>query len=123
MFIVLGANVEKEYLQNFSESQKRGECLQVDFQKSEVIHDVSLALLTWFCIELSALLVSSLEYQMPLGYLYMQFPVTVPVTFTWGGGRVACSRLPGSTPMGPRPKKKKPDDQDRTQYESHQQTA
>ena len=43
MFIVLGANVEKEYLQNFSESQKRGECLQVDFQKSEVIHDVSLA--------------------------------------------------------------------------------
>ena len=75
--------------------------------KDQAIHDVSLALLTWFCIELSALLVSSLEYQMPLGYLYMQFPVTVPVTFTWGGGRVACSHLPGSTPMGPRPKKKK----------------
>ena len=43
MFIVLGANVEEGYLQNFSESRKRGECLEVDFQKSEIIHDVSLA--------------------------------------------------------------------------------
>ena len=43
MFIVLGANVEEGYLQNFSESRKRGEYLQVDFQKSEIIHDVSLA--------------------------------------------------------------------------------